>query len=242
VVDGISEGLAAGRTASIREEEQVDGEAEDGRSASILQSLRGADAPAEVSERSIGGSDSVPQEGLLQPSLHGCVDDETCRVTHSRNEPNPRQEESEASVRNLRPDSPLGRSPYGREPIQQRVVQPEDVVHYLSQSLALGTWEAEFETSGAMPGLLKAFQASPILREARGTFPEIWRSATDETRQFVGQFLCARGVRWDLVKILVPTKEQPGRVKLLKGAGNAIVPWVAAEFIRAFLEWEAEQC
>ncbi len=32
----------------------------------------------------------------------------------------------------------------------------------------------------------------------------------------------------------------PGRIGMLKGSGNAIVPALAAEFIRAFLETEED--
>ena len=85
-----------------------------------------------------------------------------------------------------------------------------------------------------MSALLREVEAASDVPETLSALEEIWQPFLDEETG-------ARRIRAG-ASALIAGRGRPlsdktlGRVALLRGAGNAIVPEVAAEFIRAVME------
>ena len=117
-------------------------------------------------------------------------------------------------VRTLREDDlPTGASP-GPGPVQQRAEQPRDALHVVPQQGAPHSTPA-VHMRGLRWGVPS--EVPPFTRE---------------------MLLCpvCQGLRTHLLSPQVG----PSRVGALRGYGNAIVPRVAAEFIKAFMEGQTE--
>jgi hypothetical protein len=93
------------------------------------------------------------------------------------------------------------------------------------------------ETANPVRGVREPGQAEPDVSDALAAVQEVWRSFVDEgakdgpaarLRSCAGIIAAIRGF---------PLCDKvPGRMMLLRGAGNAIVPPLAAEFIKAAVE------
>jgi hypothetical protein len=215
-------------------EGEVDAETKASRSSPPLQDVRNQAYQKDV-PKIIGRQGEIQAPSTLQQEVHGQVDGGKDQGFQSTKLKETIGQGRERGLREVpSEESSSQRTSHRRESPEQCSVQPDDVVRFLSSSLALGIWEREIEASGAMQGLLNALSQAGILPETLSKIPEIWRSASDEARQRVGRVLCERGAHWSPVQIL--TCGELGRVGKLRAYGNAIVPPLAVEFIKAYLE------
>jgi hypothetical protein len=239
MADGIS-GIMADSGASgvprsevSQEEEKIDAETETSRPNQTLSRVRSETDKKILQQRSAGGSNDIFEASVLQSGLHGRgvrgyqSSDRTEQSAAIR-------QEAEAIVREVRVHARSSLSSLGRKSTQQRPAEPNDVVLYLSHTMASAEWETESAASGCLLHLLDAFVWAGVLLEALPEIPQVWRSASDEARQRIGCFLCSRGAEWLVSSPLMVG--EAGRIMRLRGYGNSVVAPLAAEFIKAFME------
>jgi hypothetical protein len=88
------------------------------------------------------------------------------------------------------------------------------------------------KASGNMQGLWGKGQKTQDVSETFSKMEKIWRSVADKDMRWSKKMEDCKG--WSDGLTLFPLSTSfPGRVGLLRGAGNAIVPQVAAAFIKA---------
>ncbi|MDY6910774.1 MAG: DNA cytosine methyltransferase [Chloroflexota bacterium] len=97
--------------------------------------------------------------------------------------------------------------------------------------MSLEASSKSIEIPGRMPNMRKTLKGPRSLPEALSAVEEIWRSSFDEKSGRKRLSDC-KGWAYSLIKFPL-SPGVPGRVGLLRGAGNAIHPQVAAEFIKA---------
>ena len=197
----------------------------------LLPILRSEIAEEAVPNRDAGGQDGVRQAPILRSEVHGGRDGREDQGAERQGRAPTVSEAGEGSVRTMLGDREAACTSHGREPAEQRRVEPDDVVSLLSQVMARDSWECELEARGAMPHLRGAFQEAGVVLEALSEAAEVWGCAPDETRQRIGRLLGERGSRWVTVSPVVATVTNGWRNGMLRGYGNSIVPEVAARFI-----------
>jgi hypothetical protein len=126
-----------------------------------------------------------------------------------------------------------------RPPHQRRLEgppprEPSDALHRVPPGQ-----DAQQEAAEGMPGVRQCGAEARHVPEALSALEKVWRSVVDESPQEGRAERLHTGLGVILASQGFPlTTSVPGRVGLLRGAGNAIVPQVAALFVRAFLEAE----
>jgi DNA (cytosine-5)-methyltransferase 1 len=136
----------------------------------------------------------------------------------------------EATMRILWFNASPSRSSYQRELERPGTGEPKNPLHSLS------SWIAQ-QDGKEVRSLLQQVQEARDVSEA---FPEVektWRSVFGEEAKVrdAARYKAGKGaiVATNCFPLAVNV---PGRVGLLRGAGNAIVPPLAAEFVKAFME------
>lgn len=147
------------------------------------------------------------------------------------------EEASQACVRVLRSDSTrfasAARSSSERGLEGSSTGKPEGTVHSLSSATA------QQEATGAVPSLRSAGTEAWYVPEALSAVEEVWRSTLEQTKGCGDYARICNYARAVMAANSFPLAARiPGRVGLLRGAGNAIVPQVAAAFVRAYLQVE----
>lgn len=118
--------------------------------------------------------------------------------------------------------------------------ESDDIVRFLSQKMALDTWQATVDTAIGLQDLWTACSEIGYVPETLPALPEIWRSLTDEEKAWVGLRI-STGNPWCAEWPGVPraTKEgQPRRMDRLRQLGNAVVPQVVEFLGRMIMEAE----
>lgn len=208
------------------EEEVTSGQASKTSGSETMRDVRRDDG-AETLQRAPGGSDGVQSPPTLLAELREHADGSRSEAATQEG-----AEVSRISVRALRGSGQTARPSSGREPGEQRPVEPTDIVRLVSSSLALGQWEDRIEAAIGLHGLLDACANAGHVPETLSAFPALWRSMSYEARGRVGQILLGSGnFAWRARPLL--TRGEPARVQKLKALGNAINPHVAAEILRA---------
>ena len=228
MADGVS-GIMGGSCASEEKEGVVDADATEIRPGQDVPALRSEAVSQTVSVGPTRGSRSVSEAGLLQPRVHGGRAGEDARTEPDELASSVCQEQGE-QVRGMRDDQEAALPSHRREPDEQRPVEPDDVVRYLSSALALPSWEAELEANGILLHLRQAAQRAGLVFSSLPALPTAWRTSTGETRNRIGQRISAV-VEWRVVHPL--RAKEPSRVGKLRAYGNAISPPLAAEFVIA---------
>jgi hypothetical protein len=177
------------------------------------------------------GSDGLHKAQILRPQVHGSGDGE--RSLHQR-QPQPVEgaQTSQGNVRGVRDDGKDARPPHRQGPFQQHSIELEDVVPVLSSQIALAELHGRWRDASALRSLCEAIcekRALPFTPEqAAAVWESLSREDQDSIRMDFGHIWVARA--------FTPlSKGEPARVMRLRGYGNAIVPQVAAEFIRAVM-------
>ncbi|GIV82555.1 MAG: hypothetical protein KatS3mg051_1909 [Anaerolineae bacterium] len=92
------------------------------------------------------------------------------------------------------------------------------------------------KTAGEVQGVWRKSKKTPDVSEAFSEMEKIWRSASDKEERWARKMEDCQG--WcDGLTLFPLCGNLPGRVGLLRGAGNAIVPQAAAAFIKAVMEY-----
>lgn len=212
--------------------------AEKARSEEVLPEVPQEDATQEV-QRHTGVDAQLPSSEVLRSGVHGGVDGGPDQ------EPDPAEQQTtvgqggQVEVRGVRPEEHAAvRSPQRREPDEQQTVEPVDLVRLLPSSLALAQLHGDAASAEALLTVLKACEKEGLLLHAPDQAAEAWRSLPRQARQRIRNAIDAAGLLRSIEPPLL-AGTVPARVVRLRGYGNAIVPQVAAEFVRAFMECKA---
>ena len=227
LADGIS-GIMAASGSSQEPEDQMNVASASATADEIVPDMRNSIRSPEVREGSRGRL-TLQGEKILQSLLRE-HENQSEREGNAGESP----QADRADLRAVWKRAASSRSPSGRESAEQRPVEPQDIVRHLSQAMALDAWPGAIEESVGLRHLLIAFAQVGLLPEALPAVPQVWRSAPQQARQLVGQLLCARGFVWSPLSPL--SHGEPARANKLRALGNAIVPPLAAAFVRAYME------
>jgi hypothetical protein len=188
-----------------------------------------------------GGHGGISAQEILQSAMHeaGLCRDENTQC----NQQSEAVGKGKASAMPVMPVNSLASctSP-GREPSQQSINQPSDSLLLVppkgSPAARRGCQRCEH-----LHRLREKIATAKNVPEALSAVEEIRKSVIDQDTIAGNEIpihtpTSTIAIDWDLFPLAPPTK---GRNMLLKGSGNAIVPQVAAMFLRAVIGNEGEQ-
>jgi hypothetical protein len=133
----------------------------------------------------------------------------------------------------VRQDGQASCASSGRGLVKQLAVELDDVVSLLSPSRSLAQLHGDRRTTGGLQALSDAIREAGAVRDTSYPVAAIWASLGEEEKDRLRMGFDA--ARWRLVVPLPLTRGAEARVMRLRGYGNAIVPEVAATFIRAVM-------
>ena len=179
-----------------------------------------------------GGSQET---GVLQPCLHGGKHDgENQGACTQELSPAVREESGEVLLHLQQKHDATPRTSYRLQPHEQRGVQLGDVVRLLSPSRTLAHSYGDGKTSKALQALQQTLCSLGALLHPSDSLQEVWQSLGDE-----GQAWFEVGFdpgEWVMVRLSPLSLGSLGRVGKLRAYGNAIVPQVAATFLRSLMD------
>ena len=170
---------------------------------------------------------------ILQPKMHGEGPAEAA-VYESEPQPDESRSVEENVLRGLRESRGASCTPCERGPTGQLRIELEDVVRLLPQSLSLSELHGDGGTSLILQALCETICQEGAVQYAPEQVPAIWASFGEEAQNRIRMGFDAS--RWEIVVPFPLTKNAKSRVGRLRGYGNAIVPQVAAEVIKAYME------
>ncbi len=197
-----------------------------------LSPLQGSTHTKEVSVGDSGGFNRVQKEEILQSRLHGESDGGCGQNSKREEQPAAVRQAQHDGLRGLRGDEGEDScSPHGREPAQQRGFKFEDVMRLLPSAYALAALAGDTAT---IENLHTLFPSSAPQRDVQHALFEVAQAWRCPDRQEVERVWRAGGFEnWGLRAQSPLAVSVGGRVGMLRGYGNAIVPAIAAEFIQA---------
>lgn len=237
----------------ITEGESVDASQEE-RPEEDMPALQDVASP-EAIQRPTRRPDSVSEEGVLQSDVHG--------GGHGGGNQKPQREELTPAIsqrggkqmQTMRTERHvIVQAPQRRKSAQQRRIQFDYCVRLLSSSLALAKLRGDHEATKALQDLREAIYETGSVRHPSATIGEAWGSLKDEEMERIRVGFANRACVISSLAPLaygIPRKLGPpltgmgqvgiraaraNRVGRLRGYGNAVVPELAAEFVRAYLE------
>jgi DNA (cytosine-5)-methyltransferase 1 len=234
LADGISHTMAS----TPAKEREVNATTTTADSEESVQILRTSDDP-QSDGRSAGGSIGLPSAEVLQPGVHGRMDGGSDQGARSEEQSPPVNEAPSIRLPEVRIGKEASRSPQGRQPSQQCLIQLGDVVRHLPHAYTLAQMEGDHATAEA---LLRVYEACPSLGPVQHALQPIPSARGSACRQEI-QRAWEAGLfdRFGIVGCSPLVKQFPSRVTALKGLGNAIVPQVAATFIWACMSVGAQR-
>lgn len=173
-------------------------------------------------QRCFGRLSEVFEAQNLWCPVHGKIDGE--REENEIGIPEGGCEVSRKSVREVRDGKEYRNPSQGRRLDKQCTCEFDDIVFELSSEIALGEWKRNSKKAeNILFNLWKKSRGERFLYEPLPALYEIWRSVTD---QEIGAFRRHYNMR------------DRDRVNRLKALGNAIVPAVAYEILKAIMKAE----
>ena len=234
-----------------KEEGEINGDAIKTNSRDFLQSLSG-ETRKEADEWETRGLDHIQEKEILQSRLHGERSSE-----RGGDKPKSQQDEinqeHEKLLRGVWKNNHATCSSCGRKSFQQLNYEFDDVVCKMPYGSTL-TQLLGSDGSEYMQALRKTSDENRALLDSQYTAKEVWESLDDKEKDRVRVHFnnrvwifteglkplangLPRGVGYssDTSEPIDADNTQEARVMRLKGYGNAIVPQVAASFIKAFM-------
>ncbi len=236
LVDGIPATMGhRGANQDAKEAQEV-ADAKDSKAGSSedVPPVRGGAITKEV-QWGVGGHGRVHAPKVLRPWMHGGVNGGCDQAGEPEEQPSSISEVGEGGVRDVRtswasPPCP----PHRRESSEQRTCEFADFVRLLPQAIALAQLERDDRTASGLRTLLEARTPAGVVLHSPESVQAVWRSIDEEGQARIYLEARARGL------VVAPVSPlEPGtaaRVGRLAGYGNAIVPTVAATWIRAVME------
>ena len=235
-----------------KEEGEINGDAIKTNSRDFLQSLSG-ETRKEADEWETRGLDHIQEKEILQSRLHGERSSE-----RGGDKPKSQQDEinqeHEKLLRGVWKNNHATCSSCGRKSFQQLNYEFDDVVCKMPYGSTL-TQLLGSDGSEYMQALRKTSDENRALLDSQYTAKEVWESLDDKEKDRVRVHFNNRvwifteglkplanglpkgmGYSCDPSEPIDADNTQEARVMRLKGYGNAIVPQVAASFIKAFME------
>lgn len=194
----------------------------------------------ETIQRCVGIDERFPSSPVLRQELHGECDGGPNKNHQPEELPETICQGGETDMRVMREGFQTACPPQGRMSDQQRPIQFADVVQSLPSSIALAELGHDDRTAKALQALFQTYAKKRTVLYSSHEIQKVWQSLDEEDQGRLYLDLVRAGfVVGDSSSLLFPlSKKTPNRTKILRGAGNAICPQVAALFIQAFLETE----
>lgn len=235
LADGVSHTMAS--THSANDETELDDAAQaQSRSSQKVRLLPSQDAAQAIPQR-LGGHGEVYVAEILRSPLYGRMARGADQGRNAKEQQAAIIQEAKEVLRELRFKKAARVASHRRQSAEQCGLQLEDVVRGLPHADALGRMEGDHETAEAVRALLIACASPWLVQHPLQPLSEAWRSVGREAIQRAWQAGLFEG--FGLIACAPLVTGFDNRVTALKGMGNAIVPSVAAAFVRAFMETEA---
>lgn len=259
MVDGIScrMGYSGYQCVSLKEEEEIeDGPTTKARSREVLRNVRDSVDPEGLRGCEVGRSFDFQEAEVLQPEMHGRSDGGDDQGREPQELPPSICEDPQGELREMRQGGFFAACPSQRpQSHEQRPVELDDVVRFLSPSLSFAQLHGDGRTESALQNLWQTIGEAAALQYPLNQAEEAWRSLAEEgkARLRMGFDPCRwveiqqytnplvnglpRGVGYSGdISPQTAQNTAEGRGMRLKGYGNAIVPQLAAEFVAATME------
>ncbi len=126
------------------------------------------------------------------------------------------------------------RTSQGREPFKQRAIELDDLMCELSRQSTLAELQQRNYDAQALLTLRDACAEKWAVQYSFVAVESVWSSFSEEDK--ARERVDFNAGIWRRVEFFPLSSGEEGRVGRLRGYGNAIVPQVAAEFIKAFMK------
>lgn len=201
---------------------------------SILSLLQQSACEEKVSIWNTGGFDGVSEKEILQPNLHGSCNGGKDQGIEREEQQKAVLQGEQGALRAMRLNEENSCSSHRSKPIKQRPFELEDVMRLLPQAYALAAIEGDSATIEELHSLFPASKTQWTLQYPLLQVAASWQCPSRE--EVERAWKSGAFDRWGMSPISPLAVNVPGRVGMLKGYGNAIVPQVAATFIQAAIE------
>jgi len=191
----------------------------------------------EENQRDARGYGSVSEEKILRQNVHvaGLLKNEN---SVAEGEQKTSSQTCENDMLKMRRSHNKDACPsYGRKSNEQLSRELEDTLFILSQETSSASVEG-CPSATLLSALYEVCKEKGNVSETLSTLEEIWRSINDKEKGKWNPeqlYYCTKRImKYSLFPMAngIPS----GRVGLLRGAGNAICPEIAAEFVMAYME------
>ena len=198
-----------------------------------MQALQHSD-DAQENQRKTGRFNCVQEKGLLQQSLYGEGLRGSDKGTIGAIQQETSGKTSKGLLRAMWRDIESSRSSQGLQSDEQQQREFADFMLSLSSAATQATREGS-EAAEILQRMWERSQEAGVLPEALSAIEEVWESAINESEDGITHLqACGRYFRLQS-RFPLTSDKVPNRVGILRGAGNAIVPQVAAEVIRSVM-------
>jgi len=203
----------------------------EGNSREILQAMRCA-YDAEGVRAEVGGSFGIQPAAVLRQEMHGVVADGEDQGRVAEGIPETGSKARREELPGLRDCAQFERTSRGRQPNEQCPGQPDARVFCVSHERAWALATGDGKTEAALSFLQRYLSQGGDVPTTLSEIQKAWESISDEEKAGCG--ICSGG-RFCISSVSPIAPVRPGRTGQLRAYGNAIVPPLAAEFIRAFM-------
>jgi DNA (cytosine-5)-methyltransferase 1 len=197
--------------------------------------LRKGDAAEAFCERA-GRYGEILAEEVLRSPVYGGLAGRANQGCNTKEQQATIFKAAKECLRKLRFQKAACGASYRQQSAEQRTLKFEDAVPHLPHADALARMEGDNETSEAVHVLLIACASHWLVQHPLQPVSQAWQCVSRKTLQWAWEAGLFDG--FGIVGCSPLVNGFEGRVTALKGMGNTIVPQVAAQFVRAFMECE----
>ena len=182
----------------------------------------------------IGGFNRFQEAEILRPGLHGSSYGRNDKDQEYQEQLQAIRETQQMGLREVRVEIQDARSPQGSESFKQRPIELGHLVRILPQIYSSAIHAGDTATITALQILFPASSPQRTVQHSLLKNAQAWNPPSREEVERAWTAGLFDGWGWKITHPLAVSEK--GRVGLLRGYGNAIVPQIAAEFIKAFEE------